>query len=314
MDRHELCQSNQEGTVRIASLKQIILPMNIQTWSILAGTTVCNARCPFCVSQMTPTNGMKSKPITINWRNFHKSARFAQINNVSTVFLTGKGEPTLFLDQITKYLVELEKYSFPIIDLQTNGSRLLDLGESALRAWYKLGLTTIAISVVHYEDEVNRKIYFPERKTYFDIKATVALLKEIGFNVRLSVILFKGGLDSPASLEKFLSVTKAWGVDQITFRPVAMPTKSENVDVAAWTEAHILSYEERELMSNYIASKGTAILELMHGAKVYDIDGQNVCFSSGLTHDTSGNEMRQIITFPDGTLRYSWSYTAAKIF
>ncbi len=31
--------------------------MKIQTFSIVAGSEACNARCPFCISKMTVPNG-----------------------------------------------------------------------------------------------------------------------------------------------------------------------------------------------------------------------------------------------------------------
>jgi len=34
--------------------------MRIQTMSIVAGTTACNARCAFCISRQSPTCGIES--------------------------------------------------------------------------------------------------------------------------------------------------------------------------------------------------------------------------------------------------------------
>ena len=35
--------------------------MRIQTFSILAGSEACNARCPFCISKMTPPLGVDAR-------------------------------------------------------------------------------------------------------------------------------------------------------------------------------------------------------------------------------------------------------------
>ena len=94
--------------------------MKIQTFTIVAGTAACNAKCPFCISKMTPKQGVSFKEPEVNWRNFAKACRLAQVNNVSTVLFTGKGEPTLYPEQITQYLKELQPYNFPLIELQTN--------------------------------------------------------------------------------------------------------------------------------------------------------------------------------------------------
>jgi hypothetical protein len=44
---------------------------------------------------------------------------------------------------------------------------------------------------------------------------------------------------------------------------------------------------------------------------VYDIEGQNVCMTNSLTRDTNIENIRQIIYFPDGHIRYDWEYTGA---
>jgi hypothetical protein len=56
------------------------------------------------------------------------------------------------------------------------------------------------------------------------------------------------------------------------------------------------------------------IMELSHGAIVYDIDGQNVCVSNCLNTDAVdlGN-IRNLIFFPDGHLRYRWDKKGAII-
>ncbi len=70
--------------------------MKIKTFSIIAGSEACNARCPFCISKMTPQQGVTLKTSTVNWRNFRVGAQLAKQCDVTTAMLTGNGEPTLF--------------------------------------------------------------------------------------------------------------------------------------------------------------------------------------------------------------------------
>jgi len=134
----------------------------VQTYTIIIGSKACNAQCPYCVSRMTPTAGVGMKPQDINWRNFYKGADLANQWGATTVLITGKGEPTLFPHQITECLINLEKCHFPLIELQTNGIKLAqDNYDDYLREWYKLGLTTIAISITHYESDKNAEIIKP---------------------------------------------------------------------------------------------------------------------------------------------------------
>ncbi|MEI7718347.1 MAG: radical SAM protein [archaeon] len=157
--------------------------MKIQTFNIVAGTTACNASCPFCISRMTPSDGVNERLQKINWINFRKACEMAKTNGVNTVLFTGKGEPLLFPNQITEFLKEMEKFNFPIVELQTNA---LELGRNPkklnpyLKKWRNLGLNTFVLSIVHYKDDQNKKIYSPNTE-YINLEKTIKYLHEKGF-------------------------------------------------------------------------------------------------------------------------------------
>jgi len=67
-------------------------------------------------------------------------------------------------------------------------------------------------------------------------------------------------------------------------------------------------------IQRFVKLNGTKLLDLAHGAEVFDIDGQNFCLSSCLTHKVEQDQQRQLIYFPDAKLRYSWVYEGAIIF
>ena len=64
---------------------------------------------------------------------------------------------------------------------------------------------------------------------------------------------------------------------------------------------------------NYLENHGTRILKLSHGAIVYDINGQNVCMGNCLNVNPDTEELRNLIFFPDGHLRYYWQYPGSII-
>jgi len=291
--------------------------MNIQLMSIVAGTRVCNARCPFCISKMTPVNGIGFKEPEINIRNFRKACKFASINEVHTVMITSKGEPLLYPNQITKYLEELEKFEFPIIELQTNGI-LIDLEEEKylfyLKKWYELGLTTIAISIVHYNREKNRQIYLPHKKEYVNLPKIILILKEIGYSVRLACTLAKNYIDSPQEVENLIKFAKENKVEQLKVTPVDKPEKSGDEDIFNWAKEHYLEKDEIKEIDKYLRSSGTALLKFNLGDTVYDVKGQNVCLKRCLTIDKNLEKINAIMFFPDGHLRYDWQYAGAILF
>ena len=131
--------------------------MKFQTFTVVVGTKACNAHCPFCISAQTGFFGM---PAQVNWRNFHVACNLAQKANTTTVLITGKGEPTLYPHNITNTLQEIQRHNFPLIEIQTNGITMAEgtITDQMLEEWYDLGLTTIALSVVHWNKTLNGKI------------------------------------------------------------------------------------------------------------------------------------------------------------
>ena len=287
--------------------------MKIQLFSIVAGSEACNARCPFCISKMTPPQGVQMKEPPVNWRNFEKACQFARSMNVTTAMITGKGEPTLFPGQITSFLEHLVKYEIPLIEIQSNGIPIAEKEEfdAYLSKWYELGLTTIAISIVHYAPEKNREIYVPYKKDYIDLPKLIQRIHAKGLNVRLACIMVNGYIDSVEEVKKLIAFAKENQVEQLTLRPVNKPGASRNDDVFKWTSANHLSREQVDAIQLYLSEHGHPLMKIEYGAIVYDVDGQNVCITNSLTLDSGSDAIRQLIFFPNGHLSYDWQYAGA---
>ncbi len=287
-----------------------------ENFSIICGTGACNASCPFCVSKMTGLSELGLKEQPINWRNFDKAAQMAKNYEADSVIITGKGEPTLYPDQITQYLEHLRPHNFPLIDLQTNAvlfdrqrGKFLDY----LRTWYDLGLAWVAISIVHFLSEENRKVYTPRAKEYVDLPKIVADINEIGLSARFSVTMFNGGLDNPEKVDQMINWSKQLDVRQLTLRRVAKPALSENEDIGRWTEAHLLTDNQMGTIREYLAQSGSLIDKGGHGSLTYDVRGQNVCLTNALTIDPESPRKRQIIFYPNGRVRFDWQHAGATL-
>lgn len=292
--------------------------MKIQTFTVVAGTKACNANCPYCISKMTPEIGMTTKD-DINWRNFDVACKFAMQNNVSTVLITGKGEPTLYPHQLTRYIDQLANYDFPFIELQTNGIKLYEEAHDCdtdianyLDTWYATGLTTIALSVVHYDNEKNAKILSPELEKY-KLEDLIKTLHDFGFSIRLTVMLLRGYIDCHKQVGHLINFAKENKVEQVSIRNLGHPHISHNKDVLEWTSTHKLTKNQMRSIETSLNSVGSKIMTLSHGAVVYDVDGQNICLTDCLTIDKNSEDIRQLIFFPDGHLRYDWQYEGAII-
>lgn len=288
--------------------------MRIQTFSILAGSEACNARCPFCISKMTPPLGVQLKEPIVNWRNFKIACRLALRCGVTTAMFTGKGEPTLFPELITKFLHALSEFQFPMIELQTNGILFAERAEeysTHLDTWHDLGMTTIAISIVHYLPEKNRLVYLPHKKEYIDLPLLIQMLHDHRLSVRLACVMANGFIASREDLQDLVSFAREHQVEQLTIRPVNRPASSRNEEAYNWTSQHYLPPEQLDGVRQFLEVNGALLMTLVHGARVYDLKGQNVCLTDSLTLEPRSDDLRQLIFFPDGHLRYDWQYPGA---
>lgn len=296
----------------------------VRTFSVVVGDKKCNAHCPFCVSRMTgfcEVARTKRNGANINLVNFHSAARLAQIGEATTVLITGKGEPLLNPDEIEKYLELLKKYRFSFTELQTNGLEIgwaIEKGshttefqawKNRLKKWRKLGLNTIALSVVHTEDEFNAKIY---HKNYPKLAATIAFLRELGFTVRLCVMMLKDFIDTPEKACGVIDWCREHKAKQLTMRPIFRPEgKTENDNVAKYVDEHGLTTEQAKTINDVIAKLGTPVMRLDFGATIYDVRGQNVCLTDCLTIPPGFDEIRTLIFYSSGLLTYAWQFPGA---
>ena len=286
--------------------------MNVHSLSVVVGSTACNAKCPFCVSKMTPNNGVEVKVTPINSRNLRKAISLAKSCGVNTALITGKGEPTLFPMQISDALFELGNH-FPLIELQTNGLKLHEPDmDEYLTEWYNHGLTMINVSVVSQNPVLNQQIYTGD-KPYPDLNELIKKLHKHGFSVRLSVTMLDKIMSSWEDVKSFLVYARSQGVEQVTMRPVASSRTSKDLDVTNFVRSFELKKVDITDLDGYFEFYGTRILTLPHGGCIYDVDGQNVCWTDCLTLPDK-DDIRQLIYFPDGHLRYDWQYTGAIIF
>ena len=127
--------------------------MKISTFSIVVGNVACDAACKFCISKCTGYQEADCNSLDgIHWDEVGRSIALAQKAETTTCLLTGEGEPTLHLKEVTAYLraiyaagrevefnvpgapekpVKMHLPAFPMLELQTNAIRIGQLAEVA---------------------------------------------------------------------------------------------------------------------------------------------------------------------------------------
>lgn len=282
--------------------------MKFKMFSVIVGTEACIASCPFCVSGVTP-NCENMKEPKINWRNLDIACNLANRSGIDTVMLTSRGEPTLFPDQISEYLKHLAPYKFPFVELQSNCIPLAlnhKKYDKYLKEWYTLGMTTITISVVSEKKEINQKVYTPNGE-YINLAELIEYLHGFGFSLRLTCVMCNGFTDTPEKVQDFINFAKQNKVEQVTLRPVNDEYRRQSAH--DWVAKNKLTEEQKDVIRKHLADNGTKLLDLERIGSIYDVNGQNVCLSLPLnkyTRDTNPDNLRNLIFFQDGHLRYEW--------
>ncbi|MBY0551947.1 MAG: radical SAM protein [Candidatus Obscuribacterales bacterium] len=297
--------------------------MKFNTFCIVAGNQVCTARCKWCVSSMTPSMGVGfGKAGDVDPETFRKACRMAMQSRLDTVRITGKGEPTIFPDQITQYLTHLQPYmrdvnGFTFVELQTHGRHLADedrVTRQQMQNWAELGMTHICISMVSTDPARNAQHYFPHKGNYYDVAALIAKLHKMRYNVRLTCIMQKGDVDCADKLKEFLKWAKEIRADQVTVLPVNKPGDSRNADAYQAALDSLLTPEQLSGIIDFCKKDGKLVRTLPWGGTVYDMNGQNLCLNYCLTHTPNTDDSRQLIFLPPGTIAYDWEYAAAVLY
>jgi hypothetical protein len=198
--------------------------------------------------------------------------------------------------------------------MQTNGIPLHDFD-----TWQFVqitgGLTTIAISVVHWHDCENAEIYCPGRE-YPSLENLIDRLHAAGVSVRLNCVMVKDKIDDWEKVRTFLAFCRSNKVEQFTLTPLNRPAEDAGSnDYRAWVKERKIDTHTIQDIRARLKGEGTLLMELAHGAEVFDYEGQNVCLSNCLEPHklTDKSVMRNLIFYPDGHLRYDWDHAGAII-
>ncbi|MFA5303917.1 MAG: radical SAM protein [Candidatus Nanoarchaeia archaeon] len=282
--------------------------MNVESLRLTIGGCDCNASCPFCITKVV---GMKNKEPKMNWQRFNVACNYAIKSGAKSVIISSLGEPTLYPAQISEMLEKLMPYNFPLLELQTNGYSISNESYNEyLSEWSTKGLTTILISIVNHDSEKNSKTM---NLPYYNIEKNIKKLHDFGYSLRLSCVMFKGGIDSIESLESLIEFAKANKVEQLTVRPVTRPYESGNNKNEAldWVEQHELSEKTKKELFEYLESNGSRLLKLPLGGIVYDVKGQNIALIEAVKPANEDEKTHQLSLFPNGKINYNKRYRGA---
>lgn len=272
----------------------------------------CNKSCPYCISKIT--GYVEYSPLF--YGNLDKVKKFAERVGVTSILITGKGEPFLNLNDLN--MLKSKFIDYPI-EVQTNGIYLNTLFEKEeyLHILEIIrGLSIIAFSL----DKVGDFIEYQELFKYLDerdiiVRVTLNITNIIPDNV---------------SIESLINICKISYVKQLSIRDITYPSNADpkNSNVK-WIKENnnkgiykklVDSLVELEsdgegYLPNTYSYKYPVIRELNFGAKILDIDGIAFTFFDQCVEEKSTNgQIRSLIYQEDGHLYTSWSSKASILF
>jgi MoaA/NifB/PqqE/SkfB family radical SAM enzyme len=285
--------------------------VKIQTISFCTGDGECPNHCPYCVARATGKEGLDNMPGVINTWKVRKILNLARLSGVSTALITSKGA-TLYgkgREHAFQYIRVINDYgAIPFIEVQTSCTGLDD---DLIHELSGVGVTTLALSCVSGELSDNRGIYSKDYRNVFEVAERA---HSEGMMVRLCCTMCAGIVDTSAAMMNLIRACAISGIEQVSFVPVTAPDGMSIHDpVKRWVEKNGLNKDHVGQLYNNIRTTGTKLMTLMHGGEVYDIDGVSVCIRYCLTHDPETNMLRQVIVYPNGEARYSWTSKAARL-
>lgn len=286
--------------------------MKIQSLSIVVPNDSCVNKCAFCVSRQHcnrfPNLISADLPqFDLHMKDYIKRLEFARDNGCNTLMLTGSSEP----QQNRQFLVlfgmflQMMRNPFQWIEMQTTG---VFLDRDYLRFLRNhVGVNVISISLSSFDDNKNADVIGMPNGHEVHLKELCAMIKEMGFILRLSVNLTTEiGLTSNI-FQKAVEL----GADQVTIRE--MYEDGGNSPESRWVKEHRVSAEP---IVGAIKQIGKKLGVLPYGAEKYSFLGVTTVVDADCMGKTEQEDesYKYLILQPNCKLYSQWDDPASIIF
>ena len=288
---------------------------SVPTLSFMVGGEECQASCPCCIAKLTRGGCGNWNRCPTWYRNLSLVFKTADRFNVHTVMITGKGEPTLHMDDVRDVVSRSRGLGF-ITELQTNGF-IFSEDKDSVDGLSADGLNTVAISRMSIDDARNRSLMGEGSPNLKDI---VKSFMDKGINVRLTYVGFQGENDTTQKIIETCKKAADFGVSQVTIRKMGKidlknSRKTNRArDVIKFTDKNFIQDNEWMSVVNELRSSYKIGRTLDWGSVSWMIEGVECMVTDCLSLPGTSGAIRYLIYRPDGHLSYSWEYENSLIF
>lgn len=258
--------------------------------------TPCLGKCPYCVSRMTWTPAPDRERFIAK---LPKARGLAMASGISSVMITGKGEPLQTGDSAA--LARQAASAFPDlpVEIQTNGRMLPDNMERAALVGDMIDVFAISID--------SGECFLSDR-----FRRCVSALSKAA--VLRATVLASRRLGKFLSPETALGTLREIGFSQVTFAILNFPEGHGNTPQARAVNA--LAADPVAFGDDLarLLSRGRRIRSGVHGNDIYDVDGISVTDTPKCVQESAGDRIRSLIYQADGRLYTSWNSRGSVVF
>ncbi|TXT54323.1 MAG: putative Radical SAM domain protein [Candidatus Thorarchaeota archaeon] len=261
----------------------------------------CMNDCPFCVYRQHATR------FRTEWQSNHerwtqeiaKRVRYAA-SRVAAIMITSHGEPTININYIRDVMGIINRVAPEMahVEIQTSG---VGLTEEKLDILYEAGIRVISLSVpALHEEDIIRIMRVPAKANYEPLNL-VAMIREKGFVLRLSIAMTNWFDDYNIDYIMDLLVN-VWKPSQASFKKLY---GADNIATKVYDE----------LLTEFKSRTRYRKLELLAlGAWKYDADGIGVVWNDDCMVSEETADPRYLILQPDAKLYTRWDTKGSVIF
>ena len=306
--------------------------MEIQSLSITVPTDNCINNCKFCCSKLHK-NPYKKPHDTTLYEMIKDRLDFATNKGVDTIILTSANgeviQNTEFLDKFTSINQSSRK---PVLNIELQTSGVL-LTPQSLKYLSRHGVKTISLSISDInDDENNRELCGTPVEHKVKIEETCKMIKDYGFNLRLSLNMTKYQIpfdkidqhNKNVVLCELFDRLKKLGADQITFRELYSTGDNK---ISKWIEENKCDNNILYYINTYIGLNGVQLERLSFGSIKYSLNEISVVVDNNCMANTTKQlsnqdeyykfreeSIRYYIIREDGRLYTRWDNKGSLIF
>lgn len=269
--------------------------MQFRHLSVLLPNRGCDKNCEYCYSKMKP-NPVQDEHLYL--RNLPKATAFAERIGVTSVGITGCGEPLLSEDILLKVCDAFS--AFPL-ELQTNALKL------DFRKARQLSDHGLDVFSVHIDSMKSAKQFY----NLFQF-----IRHELGLTIRLNIQLIEDMYRY--DLDNYVDLCRENFAEQLTFHRIGVPESADQTELGIMTRNWIVSNiddgQVEEFVKNasiQLMAAGEPVRGIAYDNELYMYKGIPVTLFGFLEeYIDEENDSSGFIYHEDGHLSTSWRNSA----